>query len=476
MAPLADRSRVSDAYNAESLVSVLLGMMIQAGMGGDRLAGVLLDLTDEFGRRDVPHSYPALRTLAVIGPPEVSEYATRAAERVEERADDAPAWIGDLGKVVPGACVIASDPTGETHVLSCEFTYANGSRPHAVWAMIDMAWHGAATTLVLADDPADARRGIEKDARRIGATVREISAAQAAPMLLAGIDALLRYGPPPGQGIRDEGYSMACSFVSAARSRAASLLGADAKPPTPDDVAARWPPQACQRLAEEFLAAPQASELRDQVSRTIPLALIRSSVDLLGCDPRLIGPVLLERLVLHVIPASVLVPDRFGDAIVPVLRAWTDWLAEQRGLDRRDRRKLTFRLEYLLRKFPARWTGPTVSPLRRYVQDLPDEAACDGTAVNAASEADRVLITLHDLSARGVPQDRFEPYIAVVRHLWTDSPPDVWAAAKRMSEAGLPRNAILDRLASAWENSGEADPAAYPTALARLGARAERHR
>jgi hypothetical protein len=55
-------------------------------------------------------------------------------------------------------------------VLSCEFTYADGSRPHAVWAMIDMAWHGAPTTLVLADDPAESRRSIEKDARRRGAT------------------------------------------------------------------------------------------------------------------------------------------------------------------------------------------------------------------------------------------------------------------------------------------------------------------
>ena len=87
-----------------------------------------------------------------------------------------------------------------------------------------------------------------------------------------------------------------------------------------------------------------------------------------------------------------------------------------------------------------------------------------------------MLITLHDLSAHGLPQDRFEPYIAVVKQLWTDSPPDVWAAAQRMSAAGLPRNAILDRLAGAWENCSEADPAAYPTSLARLGAPAERHR
>jgi len=44
----------------------------------------------------------------------------------------------------------------------------------------------------------------------------------------------------------------------------------------------------------------------------------------------------------------------------------------------RQRRQLTFRLEYLLRRFPALWNGPNASPLRRYVRDLPDEVASDG--------------------------------------------------------------------------------------------------
>jgi hypothetical protein len=49
---LADPSEIPDAYSAESLVSVLLGMMIQAG-AHDRLSSALLDLTDELYRRDV---------------------------------------------------------------------------------------------------------------------------------------------------------------------------------------------------------------------------------------------------------------------------------------------------------------------------------------------------------------------------------------------------------------------------------------
>jgi hypothetical protein len=152
-------------------------------------------------------------------------------------------------------------------------------------------------------------------------------------------------------------------------------------------------------------------------------------------------------------------------------------------MPRRQRRQLTFRLEYLLRRFPALWGGENASPLRRYVQDLPDEVASDGDAMfgiierrtfavpepgsrgdglaethpgvparpagelDAASEPDRALITIIGLGERGLPQQRFAPYLAVTEQMWADHPPEVWAAAQRMREAGLSRDAILDRLA-----------------------------
>lgn len=45
------------------------------------------------------------------------------------------------------------------------------------------------------------------------------------------------------------------------------------------------------------------------------------------------------------------------------------------------RRRLLLRLEFLLNRFPVLWTGPSANPLRRYVQDLPDEVASDGDAM-----------------------------------------------------------------------------------------------
>ena len=343
---------------------------------------------------------------------------------------------------------------------------------------------------------------MEKRARRAG-ELRQTPAREAGVLLQAGIGAFLRYGPPPGTDIQDDDYALLCSSLSLARRRAAALTGRDAEPPAPDDLADRWPQDARQGLVSEFLASPHARDLRDPVSRKIPFVIITTCVSQLGCDPQLVGPLLLERMLLHVFPPTLLGPDRFGQAIPPVLRAWTSWLADRNAIPARQRRQLMFRLEYLLRRFPAAWRGDDASPLRRYVQDLPDEVACDGDAMfaiierrtfaipepgsrgdglaeansggparhvndlDAASETDRALITMIGLGERGVSQRRFDSYLAVAEQIWADRPPEVWTAVQRMRAAGLSRVTILDRLARTWGTVGDENHAGYPTALAR---------
>ena len=102
------------------------------------------------------------------------------------------------------------------------------------------------------------------------------------------------------------------------------------------------------------------------------------------------------------------------------------------------------RLEFLLNRFAELWAGQSINPLRRYLQDQPDEIATVGELIvpvlkrrtfavtppeerndglvqardgsrsrpagelDAADETDRKLITILGLSARGLPQDRFD--------------------------------------------------------------------
>ena len=133
-------------------------------------------------------------------------------------------------------------------------------------------------------------------------------------------------------------------------------------------------------------------------------------------------------------------------------------------------------------QFPAVWNGPLQSPRRHYVQDLPDDVICDGTklvpvlerrefavpvpsdrasgtvagkpgrrvrdvtTLDPADPVDRQLITVNDLSARMISQHSFGNYVAVVEQLWAGYPPELWSTAKRMLDARLSREAVLDHV------------------------------
>lgn len=71
------------------------------------------------------------------------------------------------------------------------------------------------------------------------------------------------------------------------------------------------------------------------------------------------------------------------------------------------------------------------------------------TTLDPADPVDRQLITVNDLSARMISQHSFGNYVTVVEQLWAGNPAELWATAKRMLDAGLSREAVLDRLARA---------------------------
>ncbi|HET9970276.1 MAG TPA: hypothetical protein VFQ68_18730, partial [Streptosporangiaceae bacterium] len=75
--------------------------------------------------------------------------------------------------VTAGTCHLAANAAGDTTLVSCEFTYADGSKPHAVWAVLDAAWHGVPACLMLADDLPEARARLADNAKIAGAEVRE---------------------------------------------------------------------------------------------------------------------------------------------------------------------------------------------------------------------------------------------------------------------------------------------------------------
>jgi len=75
------------------------------------------------------------------------------------------------------------------------------------------------------------------------------------------------------------------------------------------DAAERWPAEARRALVEEFLASPQATELRDPFARKVPHLLAMCCVGHLGCEPELIGPSVLERVLENALPRATIAPE-----------------------------------------------------------------------------------------------------------------------------------------------------------------------
>ncbi len=481
---------VSTPWQAEMATSVVLGGAleadIKAGASPQALAEALTDAAAEVADRladtDPPHGYAALRALAVVGPPEIARRASEAAATLDSEA--APAWVAGLGRVSEGPCYVATDEFGETRTVLCQFSSCGEAKPRGVLGVLDEAWHGAIGTLVISGDRG--RRRMEKQAKRKGGEFREVSPAEAGALLRDGIAAFWHNGLPPDAKVD----GVTCSTLHLAAARAAELAARAAPAVTARD---RWPDEALDGLVQEFLASPCGHGF----SPALPRLVAESCVVHLGCDPTLIGPAVLDRLLLGVLPAVALGPDRFGQYVQPVVRAWAEWLAERNDLPQRARRRLMTAERLSRVRFGRAWYGPDASPLRRYLEDLSDAvgdefvtavierrtfavpAPADRTGevapgrsaaeLDAADEADRALITALEGAAQSVPQQRLPAYLAVVRQLWDDDPPEVWEAARRMLAAGSSREAALDELARTWELSGS-DSEQYAAALGKLPA------
>jgi hypothetical protein len=322
-------------------------------------------------------------------------------------------------------CFVASDPFGETRAVLCQVTDR-----HGVFGVVDEAWHGVVTEVETTSDPAGKRRRMERNAKRQGGEFHEVDPEQAWGLLRDGATSFHKKGGPDGR-----------------------------LTPQPQLVTADH-----ESLVDEFLASPYGHGF----SGEIPRLLAASCATYLGCDPTLIGPTVLERLLLIVFPATVVAPDQFGERVPPVVEAWSRWLAGRNDLPRKARRRLEVRTRLTLLRFGRAWYGPAASPLRRYVADLsgpdvverrtfavppPDDRA-GGQDLDAADEGDRATITLLEVTARGLPPHRLPSYLAVARQLWDDDPPQLWEAARRLRDSGQSREAVLDLLAHTWEETG----------------------
>jgi hypothetical protein len=497
LAAMAEQSggmfvQLPDALHAESFVSGLIGQFQHRLPDAAALSDVLLDLVDALERAEGPEQYALLRTLAAIGPARVAEAARSAADQVLAGAGPhgadwhLPAWLPSVGQVTPGTCRRWTDRFGEVEHLLVTYRYAEDGPEHALYVTRDHSWHGTLWTsaLVTEDHLDKVRDEFGRQACKEGVEAAVIPVREAHDAMRDAALAFLehRHGPPetgdgwPGLDFF-ENLTLTVYRGATLRADAADVLTAGTSAATKPS-ALSWRAEDAEALHARFLASHEGTRLTGPAARTLPLNLMRLSVDFMGRDPRRIGPRTLDRLLGEILPATVLAPDVLLKELPAAVEAWFGWLtttylpAGERKAVVRQTRKLAARLPKL-----ARASG---NPMLPYIADV-QENGHDGDVLQAILDrrsfavpypGERLaepgsppeLISRLNAQSPGVPKDReaivlcellarvFDPaeylyHVHVIEQLWADRPREVWEAAQRLRARGLSRERVLELLA-----------------------------
>ncbi|WP_127356553.1 hypothetical protein [Actinacidiphila soli] len=470
-----------DALEAELWISTHLGLLQESSPDrGAGLLAALLDLVDELERTGRPEACAMLHGLAAIGPAALHEPAASAADRMsaaaahQGRSWPQPRWLDLLGQTTPGDCWHTMDRYGELEQILCTFVHRDGDRPHGILIERDHSWHGAAIDITAIDDTEGCRKHLAKAARKDGSELLPLTHTAAHHALKDAFTAFLAHGlasPARPDVHPDEEFFSALAF-SVARSRQLDTQAPEGDQPS---LAETWDEAARDALVQEYLASPAGVAQDTTLGRMAPKLLIRLSVDVLGRDPRRIGPATLTRIFTDALPGSLLLPDALLDEVPAAITGYYTWLAEQH-LPRQDRKEV---LRVLRRRTAAlpRVLAASPQPLRAYIADI-QQGGHDGDVLQAvidrrgfvipepgqrwapagidsedvddldpADEEERALLVQEEMRARRVPRRLHPVHEVLANQLWLDNPPQLWSAAQRLRDTGLSREQVLDRLA-----------------------------
>jgi hypothetical protein len=515
-----------DALDAEVWVASNISAMRADVPTDEAFTLLLLDLIDE-AEQDGRASCAALLTaIAAVGPRDVAGPAGAAAGRLAgqvgrprgataEADASLPSWVDLLGRATVGECFLWTDEFGEYCQVFCEFVHADGGRRHGLNVTIDTAFHGVVSAIAMVSQPsnldrtmADLRRGKPGRGR-----VESITADRAHSLVLAAIEALrgreypkLRTGPKP-----DEPLYAYLPLVTCRMRGIPAGVQAPAQPPsgTATALAQLWPASHRRELVDAFFAAHPRGWDDPVTDRMFAERIVDASIEVLGFPPDRIGPVTVARLFGEVLPRTLIAPEAVLRSARKVAKAWVAWVGASGDLSWRARRRIRRRMFLVQVVFERSSCDRRVNPYFPYVADLPacraggddiqatldrrwfavpepghrggirierdnperrgSSAAIDVDDLDAANPSHRKAFTMLDQAVHGADQEVLPACVTVVEQLWADEPAQVWRAAQRLSEAGVPRQQTIRRLATAWQRCDPTDPAGYVAALESIG-------
>jgi hypothetical protein len=146
----------------------------------DEVPAMLADLIEQAAATKTPEALAALRVLAVLGPPQLRQQATEAADRLE-MVD--PSWVSGLGKPKPRAGFGYTDESGAKEMVAVTFNY-RWQRRHAMVVQIAHDLGGGVQNCFFFTNRVRVLQSAQRDAaREQGVELHDYKPAQAREIL-----------------------------------------------------------------------------------------------------------------------------------------------------------------------------------------------------------------------------------------------------------------------------------------------------
>src|SRR6266704_2056023 len=488
-------------------------------------------LVEYAAKQGSPAALALLSGVACLGTARQAVKAERAALDLMDRGVARPGWAEHAGAVAAGDCYVNTDAYGDRDEVICVFSYA-GQEEHALVVVVDynaggMIKDGWVTSQVdklltycrhlgqpdrpkatfRQVDPPDVRRLLQS-ALTVTETIADPPVSKSFPAYHAFIRARIRTLPPAPRRAR----SLVPAAVSAASAGheadgTASMRHRGGAHPGPGPgsatrAAASTPgligPGASRRkawrgdhramLVAEFLASDEAEDLSDIRAASRCADYIQD----FG-RPLRVSPAKAETFLLDWLPRKVMLAPAEQHAMPHVLIAWARWAGAKSGLDIAAITKTLDAVFDAISTFTSVYRDPASFGIEpglvgrllpdRDLEALPRRAFAFGvlegtfrgtdlSSLDPASPLDRRLLLAadHDAPAGGQASDEhLDQHAALTERLWRGDPPELWDAAQRLLDRGMPRHDVVHALIHAIESAGR-DDRAIRLALASLPA------
>ena len=417
------------------------------GTEQDKSATIFINMAAQSRK---PEDAALLRLIMALGSPAVKRAASQQLANLTAAGIYPADWVTAAGRATPLQAWRHSDAFEETEVITVTYSYGGGE--HAVAVTIEAVDLPLVISIRATDNLADVLppSGYDRE--------EEITLTEARRRMQMALDLVL---------VDPEPSPLATAYLPVARSRLRRL-------PAPEPLTGPAYSAADRAdLVDEFMKSLEAADAvaaDEDATRFWAQILTGYSSRIPDEPPGHVGPLRLEYILDHNVPAYFELTPAQRQHLQPAVAAWTSWSAACRGLDDKAG-QLASVLSAAAAGFDRQYDDPANAASRSYLADVtsaaadllwlrdnfmrrdlampvPGDRVARAYALDATTPDGRRAYTAEEFAEcpppRGVTSEQLIAAAQrVVEELWSGEPPATWLRAQQLRETGTERHDII---------------------------------